>query len=385
MRIKFHGRTPHPGAVKIGMETDSLAESLVFDLPTITNEQTAQLVILLPDGAPEALHIDLTGNYVILPASVTAAPGRARAWVEILGTDHVVWNSEVFFLDIGDLPNVEAAVERQYPTLLQEALDSGEASRIYKEYAESAAAFAVAGSVLVEMHMDGETLVVNKLNPREEGAAAIARANGWDVTDEEFAEFVDEIEDRDSVADAMEKADAAKEAVEAFLGEVDQEDPPTYEGLTDRLDALEEWKAETDNDIEEIQANLNTASTNIASAQTAAETAQAAAEAAAASAQSAATGATHSSSVSVSVPASAWGSTAPYETTDISVAGVTADNTILVGSGGDISDQAQDAIALGGISCSYQGAGVIRLKAYGEKPTVAIPINVLIVNNGVSA
>ena len=383
MRIKFHGRTPHPGAVKIGMETDSLSESLVFDLPRLSLNQIAYLVILLPDGAPDALQIAMNGNYVILPASVTAAPGRARAWVKILAGNHVVWNSEIFYLDIGDLPNVESAIERKYPTLLDDALDASSDALKYKEYAESAASFALAGSVLVEAHVDGDTLVINKVNPTAEGAAAIARANGWNVTDAEWEAFVDEIQDRDSVTEAMEKADAAKEAVEAFLGEVDQEDPPTYEGLTDRLDALEDWKDETDVDISEIQTNLNTASTNIANAQTAAETAQAAAEAAAASAQSAATGATHSSSVSVSVPASAWGSTAPYETTDISVEGVTANNTILVGSGGDISDQAQDAIALGGISCSYQGAGVIRLKAYGEKPTVAIPINVLIVNNGV--
>ena len=47
--IRFSGRKPSPEQTRIGMETDSGAETLRFLLPQIAESQSAQLMMLLPD------------------------------------------------------------------------------------------------------------------------------------------------------------------------------------------------------------------------------------------------------------------------------------------------------------------------------------------------
>lgn len=91
-------------------------------------------------------------------------------------------------------------------------------------------------------------------------------------------------------------------------------------------------------------------------------------------------GYTKANSVSVSVTANSWtGSSAPYTAT-VNVTGVTASNNIAVGVGGSLTDAQIEAVASANIVCTAQAAGSITLKAYGEKPTIALPINVIILN-----
>lgn len=130
--IRFSGRTPTPNNYKIGMETDQDAETLRFDLPQIADDQTAQLMMLLPDGTPDALNI--RDGMAVVPAMMTEQPGRIRAWVEILGGG-IAWNSELFYLDVGDLPPISEQIERQYPTAIQEALDAESRAQTYWESA----------------------------------------------------------------------------------------------------------------------------------------------------------------------------------------------------------------------------------------------------------
>lgn len=156
--IRFSGRMPTPLTMSIGVETDQNAERLRFILPQIADGQTATLQMLLPDGTPEVLNI--VDGIALVPATVCSQPGRSRAWVEILGGDSVAWNSELFYLDVGDLPPIGERVEGRYPTAFQDALDAVGQTLLYKngaeaarDRAESAAAAAISQSGILRFEI----------------------------------------------------------------------------------------------------------------------------------------------------------------------------------------------------------------------------------------
>ena len=135
--IRFSGRTPSPEQTRIGMETDSGAESLRFLLPQIADGQSAQLMMLLPDETAEILQI--RDGVAVIPARVTEISGRCRCWVEILGGDQVAWNSELLYLDIGALPAMGERTQAQYPTAIQDALDACVQAERYRDETRAAA------------------------------------------------------------------------------------------------------------------------------------------------------------------------------------------------------------------------------------------------------
>ena len=153
--IRFSGGMPTPSQAVIGMETDSRAEKIRFQLPQISEGQTAQMMMLLPDGTPDMVLLE--DGMADIPASLTEIPGRIRAWVEILGDEGEAWNSELFYLDVGDLPPVSEKAEHKYPTAIQDAMDACEKARLYRDEAEAAAALAVnrSGMLHFEIGQDG--------------------------------------------------------------------------------------------------------------------------------------------------------------------------------------------------------------------------------------
>lgn len=129
--IRFAGRMPQPMVFSIGQETDQDAEKIRFLLPQVADNQTAALVMLLPDGSGEALNI--VDGVATVSSAMTEQPGRIRAWVEIMGGG-IAWNSEMMYMDVGDLPPISEVVERDYPTAFQEALAAaGETVRIDRD------------------------------------------------------------------------------------------------------------------------------------------------------------------------------------------------------------------------------------------------------------
>ena len=148
--IRFSGRKPSPEQTRIGMETDSGVESLRFLLPQIADGQSAQLMMLLPDGTAEVLQI--RDGVAAIPARVTEIPGRCRCWVEILGGNKVAWNSELLYLDIGDLPPVGERTQAQYPTAIQDAMDACAHAERYRDEARAAAGMLVTQGGL--LHFD---------------------------------------------------------------------------------------------------------------------------------------------------------------------------------------------------------------------------------------
>ena len=131
--IRFSGRQPSPEQSRIGMEADQRAETLRFLLPQIADDQSAQLMMLLPDGTADMLQI--RDGLASVPARVTEIPGRCRCWVEILGGEKVAWNSELIYLDIGDLPPISERTEAQYPTAVQDAMEACAMAERYRDQA----------------------------------------------------------------------------------------------------------------------------------------------------------------------------------------------------------------------------------------------------------
>jgi hypothetical protein len=76
--------------------------------------------------------------------------------------------------------------------------------------------------------------------------------------------------------------------------------------------------------------------------------------------------------------AGSWSSATP-PTQDVSVTGVTANNTIIVSIASTATSAQIDAAAAGKLICTAQGAGTITLTCYGTEPTENIPLTVLIV------
>lgn len=136
--FEFHGRKASPNTAQIGAEGDLNAESLRFLLPQVSDDQTAQLMMLLPDSTPEMVLI--REGMAQVSDIMCEQPGRIRAWVEILGGDGaIVWNSSEFYLDVEDLPPIDQEVQHEYPTAIRDAMIAVEQTLRYKEAAEAAA------------------------------------------------------------------------------------------------------------------------------------------------------------------------------------------------------------------------------------------------------
>lgn len=305
--IRFSGRTPTPGVIGAGMETDQEAEKIRFILPQIADGQTAQLCMMLPDNSPEVLRI--ADGLVTLPKSVTEIPGRSRAWVEILGTDTVAWNSEIFYMDVGDLPPISETIERTYPTLLMEAIAAGEKARNAAEAAQAALSLVIAHSRIVHIRVENETLIIQSARLDDENAYTLAVLNGYEGTEEEWDGYIETLSNGNWTEEAAQQAEQAAEL-----------------------------------------------------AQTALETAQSK---------------TKAKHAQISITIGDWtGESAPYtalKACDI----VKSTDKIIVGIGESATGDAQREIAKAQITCVSQGTGTLTFRALGDKPGIAVPVNVL--------
>ena len=190
--MRFSGRTPTPGTVSAGMETDQNVEKMRFILPQISDSQSAQLCLMLPDNSPEVVEIE--DGCAALPGSVTQTPGRSRAWVEILGADTVAWNSEIFYLDVGDLPPISEAVERNYPTLLMEAVMAGKRAETAAQAARAALSILMARSSIIHIAMEDGKLKIDTAMVGDEDAYSLAVLNGYEGTEEEWDGYMETLE-----------------------------------------------------------------------------------------------------------------------------------------------------------------------------------------------
>ena len=123
--ISFRGdRSSVPPRVKIGFESDNLVESLAFELPELAGDQTAMLMI---SGNAYANMIDLhrteDGKWAVdLAAEMVGPAGVYESYVAITCPDGRRWNSGIFDLLTGDLPDISESVEALYPTAVEHVL-----------------------------------------------------------------------------------------------------------------------------------------------------------------------------------------------------------------------------------------------------------------------
>ena len=200
--IRFSGRQPAPRSCSIGQETDQNSQTLRFFLPQISDSQIAHLMLLLPDGTPEILTI--RDGLATVPLTLTEQPGRIRAWVEITGSDTTTWNSELFYLDVGDLPPISEQVEHKYPTAIQDALQA--ASDMEDLWANTSVALADAKELTAHMlyaasyagikhaTTEGHSLVLEDVDMDAESSLALARENGFSGTAAEWEAFIERVE-----------------------------------------------------------------------------------------------------------------------------------------------------------------------------------------------
>ena len=200
--FRFSGRQPAPRSCSIGQETDRDTQTLRFFLPQISDRQSAQLMLLLPDGTPEILQI--RDGLALVPSTLTEQPGRIRAWVEILGEDTLTWNSELFYLDIGDLPPISEQVEHKYPTAIQDALHA--AVQMEDLWANTSVALADAKDMsayllytatyagLKHVTTEGHALLLEDVHLNAESSYALACENGFGGTAEDWEAYVARVE-----------------------------------------------------------------------------------------------------------------------------------------------------------------------------------------------
>lgn len=81
----------------------------------------------------------------------------------------------------------------------------------------------------------------------------------------------------------------------------------------------------------------------------------------------------------VTVTAASWaGDAAPFTAT-VASALATADNHLIVGAGGALTAEQQEAMAAAMIICTGQANGSITLSAFGDKPEIDLPVNIICV------
>lgn len=78
----------------------------------------------------------------------------------------------------------------------------------------------------------------------------------------------------------------------------------------------------------------------------------------------------------LTVPVSAWEGDGPYTVT-VDCPNATASNNLVVGIGGELEAERYAAVAAAMIVCTAQADGSFTLTAFGEKPEIDLPINVL--------
>ena len=83
-----------------------------------------------------------------------------------------------------------------------------------------------------------------------------------------------------------------------------------------------------------------------------------------------------SSTEALVIPSSAWTGEGPY-TAEVDCTIATASNNLVVGAGGTLTAEQQEAMSAAMIVCTAQAAGSVTLTAFGEAPTIDLPVNVL--------
>ena len=124
--------------------------------------------------------------------------------MEITGSDTTTWNSELFYLDVGDLPPISEQAEHKYPTAIQDALRAAanmedlweNTSAALAETKEMTAHMLYAASYAGIKHasLENHSLVLEDVDMDAQSSLALARENGFNGTAAEWEAYIDRVE-----------------------------------------------------------------------------------------------------------------------------------------------------------------------------------------------
>ncbi len=122
-RIRFSAdRAPIPKKLRIGYESDNMVERLLFELPDVAASQTATMMM---DGEyANMVTLQETGKageyYADLTAERVGVAGETECYIVVDGENGEVWNSGVFRMVTGDLPDVSGELSELYPDAIDQ-------------------------------------------------------------------------------------------------------------------------------------------------------------------------------------------------------------------------------------------------------------------------
>lgn len=121
-RIIVHKRKPMPNKMHLGFEGDNMVRRIAFDLPEVSDAQTATLMY----GGKYADMISLVkdgGQWIAdLTAEMIGEAGEVEGYVRVDGPTGEVWHSDILKIVTGDVPAVEVQIEKLYPTAVDQML-----------------------------------------------------------------------------------------------------------------------------------------------------------------------------------------------------------------------------------------------------------------------
>ena len=283
-------RTPMPRKVKIGFEGDNMVERLEFVLPDIAESQTGYLMI---DGDEANIvkmkqDADSGRGYADLSASAIGAEGMTECYVRVEGTGGTVWQSGILQLVVGDVPDVEMEIAREYPTAVSQMLaDMAEHDAAMEEQQaemeETVAAAEAAGQAAAQ----SETRSVKAAELAGQHRDAAERAASAASADA-VAALQSKEEAQQAMADARTAQQGAEDAAEIAQASKDAAESAATRAETAN-EAVQRAAAEAEDDAQAAETAKATAETSAAAAQAAEQSAQNAAKSANASSGQAAT------------------------------------------------------------------------------------------------
>lgn len=128
--IAFNGRTPKPRSAFVGMIGEHNAHTVYLEgLPEITDGvYTVNLV--LPDGTAGDV-LDIEDGAFEITRTYSQQAGQIQCWVSIQVGTEMVWKSDLFYLIVEDLPEIDEVIKKTYPSAIEKALDKIENMELY--------------------------------------------------------------------------------------------------------------------------------------------------------------------------------------------------------------------------------------------------------------
>ena len=102
MYVRFTGRTARPNDFKVGCKGDKAAETVVFELPELDEDQVAKVYWV--NGEHKG-NVTLTDNAWIVGTDFTQYVGEAACYIAITVGETCLWHSETFWVRVVDLPD----------------------------------------------------------------------------------------------------------------------------------------------------------------------------------------------------------------------------------------------------------------------------------------